>query len=60
MIMLAIALVAFGVALVLGHLWFGSMLCLRLMERRWFRAGWWLALLIGLFFVDSWFLNNLS
>jgi hypothetical protein len=60
MFMFTGAAICFSVAYISAHLWFFSMLCLRLLEGKWIRATWWLALLIGLLWLDGWMLLNLD
>jgi hypothetical protein len=56
MIMLASAAITLSLAAIAFHLWVVCQIGLRLLDRQWFRAIWWTAVLLFLFYVDGWIL----
>jgi hypothetical protein len=53
MIMLASAAIALSLAAIAFHLWVFCQIGLRLLDRQWFRAIWWTAVLLFLFYLDG-------
>jgi hypothetical protein len=50
---LLIAALSFAVAIVAAHLFVVSTFLLRLMERRWWKAGWWFSVFLFLLALDG-------
>jgi hypothetical protein len=53
MVMLASAAIMFSIAAVAFHIWVLCQIGLRLLDKQWWRAGWWFAVLLFLFYVDG-------
>jgi multisubunit Na+/H+ antiporter MnhG subunit len=60
MVCFAVAAVAFSIVLIAAHLWLVAQIGLRLLDKQWFRAGWWTCVLLVLFYVDGTVLMSLD
>ena len=45
--------ICFSLAAIAFHLWVFCQIMLRLLDRQWFRAIWWFAVLLFLFYLDG-------
>jgi hypothetical protein len=59
MFCLVIAALAFSVAIIAAHLWLLATIVLRLLDRKWWRAGMWGCVLIFLLYVDGTVVMNM-
>jgi hypothetical protein len=48
-----VAAICFSVAIVAAHVWVFCLIMLRLLDRQWFRAAGWTAVLLFLFYIDG-------
>jgi hypothetical protein len=53
MVMFAGAFIAFSIAAIAFHIWVFCQIGLRLLDKQWWRAIWWTAVLLFLFYIDG-------
>jgi hypothetical protein len=55
-----VAIYCFTVAIIAAHVWLIVTVLLRLLDRQWWRATWWFAVLLCLLYVDGTVLGSLD